>query len=126
MKEIRNQWIFTLLLIVAITWAITTETSSSSFTPVSNHSLSRTSNKNYHISDNLPLGTVITDPEDLGGGIYLIQVQMDESNHYRPTVYSAITAQPEQFSVNSKARLKNITAYGQNASSDMFHVAIKP
>ncbi len=80
----------------------------------------------YRVSENMPEGIVINEPEDLGGGIYFIHVQMDKSNHDRPPVYSAITAQPENFSVYSKARLKNVTARGQNASSDMFHVAIKP
>lgn len=76
----------------------------------------------YHVSENLPIGEVISAPEDLGAGIFLIKVQVGKSE--RPIQYPAVTAFPDQTPVGSKVKLKNITASGRNTLNDMFHVAV--
>jgi hypothetical protein len=77
-----------------------------------------------HVSENMPIGIVVTQGEDLGGGIYLIQIEVGIKEN--PTRYPAITSNPTQFPIGSRAALKNITAIGTNSFNDMFHVAIKP
>ncbi len=81
-------------------------------------------NEWYRVSQNMPVGTVVTEAEPIGEGIYLIQIQMDSSNPEKPTRYSAVTAHPETFPVGSKATLRNVTATGDYAFGDMFHLAV--
>ncbi len=86
----------------------------------------RQTTHNLHVSQNMPIGTVVNEPQELGEGLYLIKVQMDSDVSARPKQYSAITAQPENFPLGSKAGLKNVTASGENTFGDMFHIAFKP
>jgi len=78
---------------------------------------------NYHISENMPVGIVISEPVDLGGGVYLIHIEVGSAE--KPTIYPAVTAHPQMFQVGSQASFKNVTASGTNAFHDMFHVAVK-
>lgn len=85
-----------------------------------------TTPKNFHVSANMPIGTVVSEPQELGEGLFLVQIQMDSSNPDKPSVYPAITAFPEQFPIGSKATMRNVTASGKMVSGDMFHIAVKP
>lgn len=76
------------------------------------------------VSQDMPVGTVVTQPISLGDGLlWLIQIQVEVGSK-TPTRYVAITSRPELFPVGSPATLKNVTACGTNTSYDRFHIAV--
>ena len=77
-----------------------------------------------HVSKTVPVGTVVTPAIDLGGGIYLIQVEVGSKENSK--WYPAVTAHPEQFPIGSKVVLKNVTVNGKDTFDDQFHIAMKP
>ncbi len=81
---------------------------------------------NYHISQNTPVGSVMSEAQFIGEGLFLIQIQVDSDNPGNPKVYPAITAHPEQFPIGSKATMMNVTAMGKMTLGDAFHIAVKP
>jgi hypothetical protein len=73
----------------------------------------------------MPVGIVVSEPQELGEGLFLIQIQMDSGNPDKLKRYPAVTAHPAQFPVGSQATLKNVTANGQMTFNDAFHIAVK-
>lgn len=74
----------------------------------------------YHVNSSSFSATVVTEPEDLGGGVSLVYVQAGSAD--KPTVYPALTHYPGWFKPGQKVVVKTYTASGTNAFRDQFHV----
>jgi hypothetical protein len=74
----------------------------------------------YHVSPNIFEATVVTEPQELSGGIYLVMVEAGSPE--KTTRYPALTSYPGWFKVGQKVKVENYMVSGTNALRDQFHI----